>query len=144
MAGKKVKTGYELSGVLTEIGKKLEKDLADKFLKKLSLDAFEYLVNKTAWETGFLRSRWDVATNIYPPDEMEKHPGGNSYRAAAFPPVRIMWGDTVYLFNNVEYAKYLETGTPKMRAQPMVAPAYQAVLLNSKMMLSKLNKRKIP
>lgn len=117
---KKVKTGAELGAVLKDLGKLAGDDFAI-ILQKLTLDAFRVLVRRSAQDTGFLRSNWAVTVDRRPPEESLKQSGAGAKQPKT-PTVKVEAGSIVVLYNNTEYAIYLETGTPKMRAQPMVEP----------------------
>ena len=126
MAGKRVRSGAALSAALIDIGKKFEKEDLDPILQKLSLDGFRYLVRRTPIRTGFLASKWAVAINASINQQLYKNPGG-SYSPAQPPSITrsIEWGDKVTLYNNTEYAYFVDTGTGKNRtAQPMIEPTY--------------------
>ncbi len=140
MSKEKVHNGKELKTVLTQIGN----ETGEQFgivLQKLSIDAFRDLVEFSARDTGFLRSNWDVAKNNAPNEKL-KNPGG-SYASAKFPSIKIEAGDHIILYNNTEYARYLEHGTPFMSSQPMVEPTYQRVLSQANRLAKKLSKEKV-
>lgn len=113
-------------------------------LQKLSLDGFRELVRRSAKDSGFLRSNWDIST-IPPSEERLKNTGVEKYGPPSDPYIStIKIDDTVTLFNNTEYANYLEIGTPRMRAQPMVEPTRrslekQAILLSKALTKKKYN-----
>jgi hypothetical protein len=122
-----VRSGAELGRALRDVAKYTKEDFS-KVLRKLALDAFRELVLRSAIDTGYLRSNWDVVVNVAAPNEKKKNPGGN--HPAATPPalVNVQAGSIIVLYNNTEYAIHLEHGTPKMRAQPMVQPTYEMLL----------------
>ena len=123
MAGDRVKTGAGLKRALKALGEQCE-DECDAILQKLTLDGFGELVRRTPVDTGFLRSRWAVSVNTSPPADTVRNPGSGGFPPASTPRLKPVWGDRVYLYNNTEYAYFIEHGTPTMRAQPMVEPTY--------------------
>lgn len=135
-----------LTEQLLQIGNRLEKDVADQVLQKITLDAWKDLVDISPTDTGFLRSRWYV-TKYAVPGVLIKNPytKKNSVKAPDYPAMglRIEFGDTIKIYNNTEYASYLEHGTSKMRAQPMVQPVEIRINNELRKILSALNKRKI-
>ena len=127
----RVRTGRQLVLALDKGAKITEEHFAE-MLKKLAINAFRELVMRSATDTGYLRSKWSVTTST-PPNTATKGrrprgwKKGNSpiYPDANYPNVSIKAGDIIVLYNNTEYAIYLETGTPRMAAQPMVEPTYR-------------------
>jgi len=97
-----------------------------EILQKLSIDAFRELVIRSAKDTGFLRSNWSVTTGR-PSESVHTNESGSSFATATWPGTRIKADDKVTLYNNTAYAMYLENGTPRMRAQPMVEPTRQRI-----------------
>jgi HK97 gp10 family phage protein len=122
---RRVKTGAQLISAMDEGGDELKKDIS-KVLSKVSMDAFRMLVRRSAKDTGFLRSNWDVSVDRAPMDNVKHNPGGK-FAAAISPKLNPKFNSVITLYNNTEYAIYLETGTPKMSAQPMIVPTAIAV-----------------
>ncbi len=120
-------TPAQLGPVLRGLGEAAGDEFG-KILQRLSLAAFRELVRRSAKDTGFLRSNWDVTTNA-PPNTAQDNPykGRNTVSSASWPNTKIETGDAVVLYNNTEYAMYLEEGTPLMRAQPMIEPTYRSI-----------------
>ena len=132
-------TPAQLGPVLKGLSELAGKDFG-LMLQKLSIDAFRELVIRSARDTGYLRSNWDVTTGS--PDEVKlSHDGKGNFASASWPNTKIEAGDSVVLYNNTEYAIYLEHGTPKMRAQPMIEPTRQKVY-NQAVKLSKILTKK--
>jgi len=136
--GSRVSTGPELKKALDDLGKELVVDL-DKVLGKLSLDGYREVIRRTPVRTGFLKSRWALTTGQVPNSTI-KNPGG-SYSEQQ-PNVKIKWGDVVGLYNNAEYAEFIENGTPEMRAQPMIQPTFQYLLGLSTRLLDALSRER--
>ncbi len=137
----RVHSGAELSRELKKIGSLATEKEMSVIMKKLSVDAFRDLVTYSARDTGYLRSNWDVTTAKAPNNKMSSDGGG--YSDAKWPGTRIEAGDAVTLYNNTEYAMYLELGTPTMRAQPMVRPTYYRALSTAKRLSYTLSKEKV-
>lgn len=122
--------GYFVDGGLTEI------------MQKLSIDAFREVMLRSAVDTGFLRSNWDATTGT-PSSGIIKDIEGGAFGDASWPNLRIKAGDKVSIFNNTEYALYLETGTATMRAQPMVQPTYFRILAKARQLTTALSKKRV-
>jgi hypothetical protein len=56
------------------------------------------------------------------------------------PRLKPKWGDRVYFYNNVEYAHYVEHGTSRNRAQPMIEPTYRYLLNEANRLTKALSK----
>ena len=124
----------------------LLKDDFEVILKKLTFDGFRELMARTAIDTGFARSNWSIAIDIQPADVVLKgkqvSDGSRIYPDATIPNVRIHAGSIIVLYNNTDYIIHLETGTPKMRAQPMVEPTQQMLLNVAERLVKKLSKQR--
>ena len=147
---KRVKSGRELSRVLKTVSKRLEdKDMAN-VMQKLAVDGFRELVVRSARDTGYLRSNWDVAVDSSPGGSTLSNPHPSSKAKGIGPVVsdasygshNIDGTSLVTLYNNTEYAMFLETGTPHMRAQPMVEPTYQMLLSEARQLSAILSKKR--
>jgi len=147
---KRVKLGRELSRVLKTVSKRLDnKDMA-LVMQKLAIDGFRELVQRSARDTGFLRSNWGVAVDDRPGDAALSNPHPSSKAKGIGPVVSdASYGSAsidgtclVTLYNNTEYAMFLETGTPHMRAQPMVEPTYHMLLAEANQLAANLSKKR--
>jgi hypothetical protein len=107
------------------------------------MDAFRKLVSESAKDTGFLRSRWSVEVNSPMPAQTVKNPGSSGHADASYPAITPKWGDRIFIYNNTEYAIYLEYGTPLMRAQPMVEPTYVLVLSEANRLAKALSNKRV-
>ncbi len=58
-------------------------------------------------------------------------------------PHSIEIGKKVKLTNHTEYASFVDKGTPRMRAQPMIEPCKMAITSLSKRLADALSKKKI-
>ena len=133
-------TPEQLGPVLKGLGELAGKDFG-LVLQKLSIDAFRELVIRSARDTGDLRSNWRVTTGS--PDEGKlSHDGKGSFASASWPNIKIEADDSVVLYNNAEYAIYLEHGTPRMRAQPMIEPTRQKIYIQAVKLSKILTKKK--
>lgn len=133
---------YHLSKELKKIGSLATSKEVGDMLKKLSIDAFQEVMLRSAVDTGFLRSNWDATTET-PSSGVIRDVEGGAFNDASWPFIKIKAGDKVSIFNNTEYALYLETGTATMRAQPMIQPTYYRVLLKAKQLVRTLSKKKV-
>lgn len=97
--------------------------------RKLALDVLRSAVFYTPVDTGYLRFNWQVGINKLPQEPIGERPKGdkkapqNSATVGKLP----KWS-VVYLSNPVEYAEYVEEGTPRMQARKMLARALQDVV----------------
>lgn len=119
---RRVDSGRELKQALSAAGTAAQQ-ITEEILQKVSIDAFRELVIRSAADTGYLRSNWAMVVDKPGPQRI-KNSGkeGGYYRDAAYPNKPINYNSIITFYNNTEYAIYLETGTPYMRAQPMVEP----------------------
>jgi len=123
----RVTNSSEFQQAMDLIGKKLKED-AEIIVKKLAMDAFVSVVNYTARDTGYAANNWDIAVNQLASDQVWAKPKGaskNEFQDAKIDQTefeKIDYKSYIRIFNNTEYIKYLEYGTPKMAAQPMVKP----------------------
>jgi hypothetical protein len=136
---KTVKTGAELGKVLKGLSQLCGDDFAD-VLKKLTFDGYKFLIQRTAVDSGYARSHWEVAVDAKPKEGTHKGSSKQTYSPKPLISVNVQAGSFVVLYNNTEYVGFLEHGTPKMRAQPMVAPTrvqLEAVALKLSKLLTK-------
>ena len=56
-------------------------------------------------------------------------------------PTRITKDSIVTLYNNTEYAKYVDQGTPRMRAQPMIEPCKMSIASQAELLSKALTKK---
>lgn len=129
----------DLGAVLKGLGE-LAGDDFSIILQKLSIDAFRELIRRSAKDTGFLRSNWDVTTGT-PFEGVLSNPGVKM-SGAEWPGTQIKADDKVTIYNNTSYAGYLEHGTPRMRAQPMVEPTFQRIYNQAELLSKALTKKK--
>lgn len=119
----RVKDGAEFKKAMTAIALKLEKKMGKQVNQKLALYTFTALVRRSPVLKGYLRHNWAVTIDIKPADEKLRPEKGNTYPEPKKPVLRkVKHNSIIIIYNNTEYAVYLEKGTEKMEAQPMVAP----------------------
>ncbi|RLC88518.1 MAG: hypothetical protein DRJ03_02605 [Chloroflexi bacterium] len=147
---KRVKTAKQLTKVLKSVSKRLDdKDMA-LVMQKLAIDGFRELVQRSARDTGYLRSNWDIAVDNKPGSTplSNPHPSGKALGKApvvadaSYGSASIDGTSLVTIYNNTEYAMFLETGTPHMRAQPMVEPTYYMLLAEANQLAANLSKKR--
>jgi len=131
-----VSTGAELAAELQRIGREFKRQELDKILPKLALDGWRFAVKKTPVDTGLLRSNWSVDKAGRTTDT-RKGVKGRRYGAPKQPAVSgFKWGDKVTIYNNTEYAQFVD---PK---QPMVRPTYYYLLAKARSLAQRANSRR--
>lgn len=140
---RKVTNGDEFKTAMNDIAAGSKQD-AKIIMQKLALDGFVSVVQLTAKDTGYARNNWDVSVDAPAPDGSLKNPGDASYQEPSFPGDRrkIKHNSKVTLFNNTAYIKFLEDGTPKMPAQPMVKPTEQKLYKQAELLCRALSEKK--
>lgn len=106
--------------------------------RKLSLEAYRSLVQKTAVDTGFARFNQDISVNALNVNEVEN----NQQARYPDPPVPMItesfpFGSIFFIYNNTKYIIYLEEGIGQ-RPQPMVAPTMQILQRMSEQLFTEL------
>lgn len=120
---RQVRDGKDFKEAMTAIALKTEKKMAKQINQKLALDAFTALVRRSPVLKGYLRHNWDVSIDVRPFDEELKPENGKTYQEAKKPALKsVKYNSIIIIYNNTIYAVYVEKGTEKMAAQPMVAP----------------------
>lgn len=117
-------TGQQFAVQMNAILNGKIKPQATKIVRKIGLDAFTDLTGHSPVDKGFLRNNWLLAVDMQPPDG-ELHPEeGQTYPQPQQPNMSLVsFSSYLSFFNNTAYAGFVEHGTAKMAAQPMVAPA---------------------
>lgn len=94
--------------------------------KAVTLRVLGSVIGLSAVDTGRLRNNWQLGVGS--PSMVERGPGpGMDVGEVAGELDSLEPFQTSYVSNPLEYASYLEDGTPKMAAQPMVRPTIAAV-----------------
>ena len=119
----RVKNGKDFKKAMTAIALKTKKKMGKQINQKLALDAFTSLVRRSPVLKGYLRHNWDVSIDVKPVDAELKPEKGKTYQEAKKPVLKsVKYNSIIIIYNNTIYAVYIENGTEKMDAQPMVAP----------------------
>jgi len=119
----RVRNGKDFKRAMVAIALKVEKRMAKQINQKLAMDAFTNVVRRSPVLNGYLRHNWDVSIDVRPVDEELKPEKGKTYSEPEKPVLKeIKWNSIIIIYNNTIYAVYIENGTEKMEAQPMVAP----------------------
>ncbi len=117
-------TNFEL-----QIAKFVEKAKGnvDLVVRRVSLDLFKRVIMKSPVDTGRFRANWQVAIESIPGgtlDATDKH--GAATIARIMPDVlKMKAGETIYLVNNLSYARQLEYGWSKQAPAGMVRVTVQ-------------------
>jgi len=139
MAGVRVRNGRELRRALEQLGQELDEQL-DDVLGILMLDGFRECVRRTPVRTGFLRSMWRASRGNFEITSI-KNPGG-SFGQPDEPKIKPEWGDRIFIYNNTEYASYVNNGV-NQRAQPMIEPAYFYITAKAEAILKRLSRDRV-
>ena len=144
---KKVHSPHELSKELMRLGKLTEDKFGD-VLRSLTLVGYNELVTRSAIDTGFLAGNWNAtssttATTATTALNNPYKPGTLQVQKNPYLDPDIDIGDTVTLYNNTEYALYLETGTSNMEAQPMIRPTIIVLEVKAKELADRLSRKRI-
>ena len=106
-----------------------EDDIAEK-VQEIAMDAFGMIIKRTPVDTGRLRSNW-IASNTTPNTakfEQVVNPQTRIDNAATVISQYDPKNDkSIIIQNNMEYAKFIEFGTSRMAAQPMIAPTMNVI-----------------
>lgn len=121
---RQIKNGKDFKRAMTAIALKVEKRMGKQINQKLALDAFTNVVRRSPVLNGYLKHNWDIEIDKPAPNEVEPPPEkGKKYPEPDNPDLKkVKHNSIITLYNNTEYAGYIEDGTEKMEAQPMVAP----------------------
>lgn len=123
-----VNTPEEFREAMAMIAQATQEDFLN-ILKKLTNDAFTSVVRRTPVDTGYLRENWEISVDSR---EIEgEQPDG----------YRIELGTMIMIYNNTEYLIYVENGTPKMRAQPMIRPTEQMLMRTAEKLVRALSRQ---
>lgn len=145
MARKKITNAEEFKRAMDEIGKQT-KQRVKLIHQKLLIDGFSFVVFASPEKYGYLRFNWDIVIGENPPEEKLKNPDlGKIYGQPRRKGTQTVRHDNMsWIYNNTDYAYYVENGTEKMSAQPMVAPAEQSLYRQTEHLCNALSKLKIP
>lgn len=131
---------------MIELGSERTKQEMRLINQKLAMDGFRLVTYFTPIDTGYLRNNWDVVVDEVPPvgpappPEKDKKYGepnvSGDFRT-------IKYNSVIIIYNNTEYAIYVEEGTPFMLAQPMVHLAEQALFYEAEKLCNSLSNKRV-
>lgn len=107
---------------IEELAKKANRKIETVFHEVVQDLAFE-VIKATPWETGFLRASWFPSINDPGkiPDGVTADPSGSfAISRIAAEVVNAKVGDTIYILNGANYAKFVEFGTSRMAPRAFV------------------------
>jgi len=123
----------EFTQKLTAFANKNVPEKFDMIMIKVVSDLVTSVVFLTPVDTGRLRGGWQVGEQIDMASEMPPDPGGRATidkAMASITAIRAqgsLIGKTIYLYNNVYYAEYIEFGTEKMAPFAMLRESISIV-----------------
>lgn len=134
-----IRTGEEFAAAMLKIAAQIKQDAAE-LQQKLAIDGFAGVVRKTARDTFFAVSNWDIVVDVEPPDEDLKNPGGEHQEAQLNKGKlkKIKFYSRSRIYNNTNYVIYLEHGP---NPQPMVKPTEQALFLVAEELQGAMSKK---
>jgi hypothetical protein len=116
-------TGKEFAEMFNKVLEGKVKGTATKIMRKIALDAYTDLINYSQVKTGYLKSNWILYVDIKPPTNETEGIKNASYLVPLPPSMSLIDYKSYAIFaNNTSYSGFLEHGTSKMAAQPMVKP----------------------
>lgn len=114
---------FEFALGLEQLGRELTDDLMQLVTQKLALQALSGVVLKSPVDTGRFRGNWNVSVDVRDDTTTDATDKGGAATIAkgqgvitAVPPYRTIW-----LTNNLPYARRLETGWSQQAPVGMVA-----------------------
>lgn len=118
---------------LSAFANKAAPEKFDAIMIKVVSDLLTSVVFLTPVDTGRLRGGWQVGEQIDMASEMPPDPGGRATIDRAMGSITAIRGQgsligkTLYLYNNVFYAEYIEFGTEKMAPFAMLRESISIV-----------------
>lgn len=94
----------------------------DLVVRKISLDMFRRVIMKSPVDTGRFKGNWQVAIGSIPAGTLEVNDktGTATIARVTAATLGLQAGETIYLVNNLEYARALEYGHSKQAPAGMV------------------------
>lgn len=94
----------------------------DLVVRKVALDLFSRVIQKSPVDTGRFKGNWQVAIGSIPAGtlKLDDKSGTAAMSAVDAAVLRLKAGDTIYLVNNLAYARALEYGHSKQAPAGMV------------------------
>jgi hypothetical protein len=105
-------------------------DNAEKIVRKIALDMHSRIVLRMPVDTGRARANTQVSIGSLPSDStLETDKSGNAVIRSAGAALRsFQLGDTVFIYNNVEYVVNLEFGSSKQAPQGMFRISFEEIV----------------
>lgn len=108
----------------------------DLVVRKVSLDLFKRVIMKSPVDTGRFKGNWQVAIGSIPAGVLEVNDkdGTATISRVTAEAMNLRAGETIYLVNNLDYARALEYGHSKQAPAGMVrlsVAEYGAVVRNA-------------
>ena len=135
-----IKNGNDFNRAMRDIAQAMQEDF-EIILRKLALDAFRSVVRRTPVDYGYLRNNWDIVVDSTPPEQPKAEQGKKKYTAPKAPSFDVKFNSIIIIYNNTKYAIYIEEGTPKMQAQPMVRPTEEMLRRTAEKLATALSKK---
>jgi hypothetical protein len=116
-----VSNGSVFSAQIAEFVAKA-KGNADLVVRKVALEMFSRVIQKSPVDTGRFKGNWQVAIGSLPAGTLEINDKGGTATIARVTATAlgVKAGDVIYLVNNLEYALPLEYGHSKQAPSGMV------------------------
>jgi hypothetical protein len=104
-------------------------DNADKIVRKIGFDMLSRIVKRMPVDTGRARANTQISINNLPSDAtLETDKSGNgAIRSAGVVLKNFKLGDTIFIYNNVEYILNLEYGSSKQAPQGMFRISFNEI-----------------
>lgn len=105
-------------------------DNSEKIVRKIALDMHSRIVKRMPVDTGRARANTQISLHSLPTDaSMEVDKSGNATIRSAGTALRdFQLGDTVFIYNNVEYILFLEFGSSKQAPQGMFRITFEEIV----------------
>jgi hypothetical protein len=99
----------------------------DLVVRKVALDLFSRVIEKSPVDTGRFKSNWQVAIGAIPPGTLElfDKDGSATISRVDAAVLQLKAGDIIYLVNNLPYSRRLEYGYSKQAPAGMVRTSVQ-------------------
>lgn len=109
------------SGDVDAWAEKTQKKL-EMAVRKIAMSVFREVILMSPVDTGRFRGNWQVAINSIPQGtlEIDDKSGAISISKADAEAMKLEVGESIYLINNLPYARPLEYGHSKQAPQGMV------------------------
>jgi hypothetical protein len=97
---------------------------AEQAIRKVAIDLFTRVIMRSPVKSGHFRGNWQVAIGAVPVGALALHDktGTATIARATATAMRLRAGQTIYLVNNLPYARRLEYGWSKQAPAGMSSP----------------------